>query len=144
MKESLKHYRRRQRRHPGCNGTVPSYKCMALNRPMLLISTVQPQFQLSAWKREFPMLPQWRLRCPNWGCSNRARSSQCRSDAAPPFEKGLADSIFLLPDAVATLWQRHPKILNDHGASPDAAMKRSISRIRIYSCFCSAKHPFSF
>jgi hypothetical protein len=39
----------------------------------------------------------------------------------------------LLPDAVAILWQRHPKILNGHDASPDAALKQSLSRIRIYS-----------
>jgi len=93
-----------------------------------------PQPRQSILKKGFPVLPRWRVTCPNWDYSARAQSSQYMSDEALLFVTGLGDSNFLLPDAVAKPLRKHRKNPNVVGASHDTATDRSSFRIRIYSC----------
>jgi len=71
---------------------------------------------------------------PSWDCSNSAQSFRCRFDEARPFERGFADSIFFLSDAVARLGQKQARIPNDGDALLNAAIRKRIIWIRLYSC----------
>lgn len=123
-----------QPRMQGMKSRLLKEKIQNRSPRFILTHRVLFQSRQSVLKTGFPMLPRVHWPCPNSDCSNRAQSCRHRFGEARPFARGLADSIFLLPDAVARPRQKHLKIPNGDGASANAATNSRFRRIRIYSC----------
>src|ERR1039457_7235227 len=73
----------------------------------------------STLKGAIPMPLQSRWLYPNWGCSGRAQSSQCRFDGDPPSGRLIADSVFFLSGVFARPRRKHLRIPNGDDAFPE-------------------------
>lgn len=106
------------------------------HRPMQLTSThcVSSQLLRSMLKMELSTLPRLRCKRPNSDYSGRARSCRYRSDEVRPFVRAFADSNCWLPGGVSQPRRKHPKNPYGGGASANAARKKWLPMIRIYSC----------
>jgi hypothetical protein len=85
-------------------------------------------------KRGHSTLPRLRCKRPDSDYTCRAQSCRYRSDEVRPFVRAFADSNCWLPGGVSRPRRKHPKNPYGGDASANAALKKRLPMIRIYSC----------